>query len=135
MFHAIATTASKTRWEADRRLYALRRWLKRARRAAAYALDKLDKDDARQIAYDVQYQAGEFSLITLDESYVLSDAQELWQNHPALPHLVREACQRVASKWEDYTEVRSTCAEWALRLAGEYAKSEGIELAESDEAE
>lgn len=111
-------------------LYRLRSRLARYRLAYAYARGRMSPDQALSILWDCQHAAGSFCLISLDVSDVLEAARDRWEDHPELPGLCKSAASRVASKWDDYTEVRSSCEDWALDLVADYARGEGIALVE-----
>lgn len=123
-----AVRPNSIRWWINIELYRLQQHLSRWQRAWAYATDRMTKDQASQMAYDCQAPAGSFSLISLDVDGVLEDASNTYMDHPDLERLCAEAVQRVASKFDDYTEVRSSCSDWALDLVVQYAKQEGVEL-------
>jgi hypothetical protein len=114
------------RWRLE---YKLRRWA----RAWHYARGTLSKDAASQVRWDCQDAAEDYTLISLSVADVYDNALERWEDHPDLRGLCAEAAGRVASKFDDYTEVRSSCTDWALELVGDYAESCGITLAEIEE--
>lgn len=115
------------------KLYRAQKTLARWRRALGYATGRISADDASQARYDLQHAAGEYSLIELHVSDVIEEAGEIFEPNPELDQLCADAVRRVANKWDDYTEVRSSCHDWALDLVREYAKRDGIRLVEIED--
>jgi len=108
--------------------------VRRYRRALAYALARLDADQANEIIYDCHAAAGWYPLETLSINSCLQTALDCyWQHHPELESLVRSACDRVASKWESNGHAADTAEDWALDLIAEYAQARGIQLTPSNE--
>ena len=101
----------------------------RYRRALAYALARLDADQANEIIYDCQAPAGWYPLETLSVDSCLQTARDVyWQDHPELESLVQSACARVSRKWEGSGHAADTAEDWALDLIGKYAQARGIQL-------
>lgn len=102
-----------------------RRW----RNAYRYARGRLDSDQAAQVIYDCRAVAGSYPLVTFSVEDVLDHAQDEYGEHPALPALAAWAADRVWQKWSgDDGETAGAAIDWAVRLVGDYAAEEGIEL-------
>lgn len=110
--------------------YRLRSRLSRWQEAYAYARGRMTPNQALSMLWECQHTAGTYCLVSLDSESVLEAARDRWNDHPALPGLCDSAASRVASKWEDHTEVRSSCEDWALDLVEDYARGEGVILTE-----
>ena len=136
-----ATTTPDQRSLGDRLgyRYRLARWelrtrVRRLRNAAAYASGRLSEDQASQIIHDCQSVAGWWPLATFSTDGVLEQALDLYEDHPALPHLVREACEHVARKWAgDSGEIAGAAEDWALDLIERYARDDGVDLKPREE--
>jgi hypothetical protein len=121
--------------EASRWYWTWRHRVKRWQRALAYAFDRMDADTARSIAYDCEMPAGWFPLVTLTTDDVLTDAQSVYQEHPALQNLCADAASYVAGKWNSPGHELEAAREWALEKVKEYAEEQDIELIDVDSEE
>ncbi|MEK8121631.1 hypothetical protein WOB59_00480 [Methylocystis sp. IM4] len=105
------------------------RWrLARLRRGLLYGVDRLSTDDAQRVLFDCQSPAGWHPLLTLTLADVLEEARETFEDHPALPRLVNDACGRVADKWQNYGDELYEARRWAMNLVKAYADDENIAL-------
>jgi hypothetical protein len=109
--------------------YRLRSKIQRYRLAIAYALDRIDPNQANEIICDCQPAAGWFPLETFSVEVCLQMALDCyWQDHPDLKSLVQSACERVASKWSSDGHATDVAEDWALDLVGDFARARGIDL-------
>ena len=109
--------------------WRLRSKLRRCRLALAYALNRVDTDQANEIICDCQAAAGWYPLETFSVDNCLQTALDCyWEPHPELEGLVHSACARVASKWEANGHAADAAEDWALDLVGEFAQSRGTTL-------
>ena len=98
----------------------------------AYARGTLTEEDAAWMRYQLKEVAGEYPLETLYRDQVLEDAVERWGNNPALPNLVRDACDHVGRKWTSDGNLSSAAKDWAFDEIVKYAESDKIELLEQE---
>src|SRR6516165_9532910 len=90
-------------------------------RALAYFTDRLSTDDAQSIMLDCYSPAGWHPLLVLTVEDTLEQARETFADHPDLPRLIADGCERVGSKWESYNDDLYTARSWAIELAEGYA--------------
>jgi hypothetical protein len=118
--------------EASRRYWTWRYRGQRLRRALSYACNRMDTETARRIAYDCEMPAGWFPLVTLTTDDVLTDAQSIYREHPALESLCADAASYVANKWNSPGHELEAAREWALEKVKEFAEQQQVELIELD---
>jgi hypothetical protein len=106
---------------------------KRLARAWRYFTGRLSADAAQSIMSDCERHAGWHPLLTLCVEDVLAEARETFADHPALPRLIADGCERVGGKWESYNDDLYHPRERAIELAQKYAVDEGITLIRLDE--
>jgi len=118
----------------NRALARYRTTTARAGLAWRYFRRTMTAEDAYSLAYDCQEVAGDWALASFDLQSTIEEARERWEDHPELPRLCRDACERVASKWSgDDGNLRHAAMDWALDLVADHAKSEGIALTSCQE--
>jgi hypothetical protein len=113
--------------------YRAKERAKRLHRAWCYFRDRLSADDAQSIMLDCYSPAGWHPLLVLTVEDTLEQARETFADHPDLPRLIADGCERVGSKWESYNDDLYTARSWAIELAEGYAVVEGITLIRLDE--
>ena len=108
--------------------YRLSKTFERLQRAVQYGTGRLSADNAQHIMLDCRFDAGWHPLLILDVQETLTEARELFTDHPALPHLIAAACSRVASKWEGDGANSHEARRWAIEIAEDYAAHTNIRL-------
>ncbi|WP_163312082.1 hypothetical protein, partial [Enterobacter cloacae] len=71
---------------------------------------------------------GAFPRESIEVERVLSDAREIYEDHPDLPVWAHDACERVYGKWSSDGDLASGARDWALNLIVEYAQADGVVL-------
>lgn len=102
--------------------------LKRFCRARCYATGTLSADEAQTMIVECQDQAGWYPLMILTVEDTLERAREMFADHPELPRLIGEGCEKVGRKWENYGDEAEHAIRWAIDNAEEYAANEGVIL-------
>jgi hypothetical protein len=128
MFDFIERSYSAVASRLDRWRYRVKTRAKRLSRAWRYFADRLNADDAQSIMLDCERPAGWHPLLTLCVEDVLAEARETFADHPELPRLIADGCERVGGKWASYNDDLYHARERAIELAQEYAVNEGITL-------
>ncbi len=105
----------------------------RQKLAEAYMLGTLTYDQARWLSYELEKQLGWAALVTLTDEDVMEsigDAFVIPNNlrDGQLGDWVHDAVRKVASKWESPGHEWEGALEWAIELAVEYAKQDGVVL-------
>jgi hypothetical protein len=100
----------------------------RLSRAWSYFTGRLSADDAQSILLDCYSPAGWHPLLVLTVEDTLEQARETFADHPDLPRLIADGCERVGSKWESYNDDLHMARSWAIEIAEDYAAQEGITL-------
>jgi hypothetical protein len=113
--------------------YRARNRAQRLSRAWSYFRGRLGADDAQRILLDCESPAGWHPLLVLTVEDTLEQARETFADHPDLPRLIADGCERVGDKWESYNDELYEARRWAIDLAEHYAAREGIELVRLDE--
>ncbi len=108
--------------------YRLSKTFDRLQRAVQYGTGRLSAHNAQHIMLDCRFDAGWHPLLILDVQETLTEARELFTDHPALPHLIAAACSRVASKWERDGANSHEARRWAIEIAEDYAAQTNIRL-------
>jgi hypothetical protein len=118
----------------------LNRWCYRANdrarrlhRAWNYFTDRLSADEARTVMLDCERPAGWHPLLMLTVGEALEQAREAFADHPDLRRLITDGCARVGHKWESYNDDLYNARCWAIDIAEQYARDEGITLVLLDE--
>ncbi len=124
----IAATSRLDLWR-----YRLTARAQRLSRARGYFTGRLSADDAQWIMFECQRPAGCHPLLTLTVKHTLEQARETFADHPELPRLIADGCERVGDKWESHNDDLYEARRWAIALAEEYAANEGIKLVRLDE--
>jgi hypothetical protein len=125
---SVASRLDLWRWRTKdraRRLY----------RAWRYFTDHLSADDAQTVMLDCRYAAGWHPLLTLTVEDTLEQARETFADHPELPRLIADGCERVGDKWESHNDDLYHAQHWVIELAEEYAAQDGIELVRLDDSD
>jgi hypothetical protein len=107
---------------------------RRLYRAWCYFTDRFSADDAQWIMFDCRNAAGCHPLLILTVEDTLKQARETFVDHPKLPRLIADGCERVGDKWESHNDDLYHAQHWAIELAEEYAAQEGIKLVRLDES-
>jgi len=100
----------------------------RLSRAWHYFTDSLTEDDAQTIMIDCERPAGWHPLLVLTVEDTLEQARETFADHPDLPRLIADGCERVGNKWECHNDDLYLARSWAIEVAEDYAAQEGITL-------
>ena len=108
--------------------YRVSKTFERFQRAVQYATGRLSADNAQHIMLECCFDAGWHPLQILDVQKTLTEAREIFTDHPALPHLIAAACSRVASKWEGNGDDSHEACRWAIEIAEDYAARTNIKL-------
>src|SRR5258708_4062260 len=90
-------------------------------------------DDAQTIILDCRRPAGWFPLLVLCDDDVLEQARTIYADHSELPRLIADSCARVEPKSESHNGELDMAARWAIDLAEDYARVQGIQLTLRDE--
>lgn len=107
--------------------------IRRASCAHEYLMGTVGAEDTQRMILDLERRAGWYQLMTLDVEHVIEDAAERWQPHPHLRRLVEDACERIASKWENGGDTYFEARQWALDKVEEYAREDGIALVPTED--
>ena len=113
--------------------YRAKERAKRLHRAWCYFRDSLSADDAQSILLDCYSPAGWHPLLVLSVEDTLEQARETFADHPDLPRLIADGCERVGNKWESHNDDLYMARNWAIEIAEDYAAQEGITLPLLDE--
>jgi hypothetical protein len=122
LFHAIRRSPFRTHAR-----------ITRYRRSLHYALGTLSVDEAQQILIDCEYPAGWHPILTLTVEDTLEQALEDLVDHPELRRLIADGCARVGRKLVTHGDELYEARRWAVDLAQEYARDEGITLVRRDD--
>jgi hypothetical protein len=117
----------------DLRCYRAKDRARRLCRAWGYITGRLSANDAQWIMFECERPAGCHPLLTLTVEDTLEQARETLADHPELPRLIADGCERVGHKWESYNDDLYHARQWAIDLAQDYAANEGITLVRLDE--
>jgi hypothetical protein len=128
MFDVIERSWSAAASRLDLWRYRIETHAKRLARAWCYFTGRLSVDDAQTVLLDCRYVAGWHPLLTLCVEDVLAEARETFADHPELPRLIADGCERVGDKWESHGDELYNARRWAIELAEGYAANEGITL-------
>jgi hypothetical protein len=109
-------------------LHRLHRTLRRTGLAYRFARGTLDRNTARDIVVLCEPIAGWYPPITLDSDDALALARPIYEDHPAIPRLIDQACATVASKWIDDMDANLAATRWAIDLIRDYAEAETVLL-------
>ena len=100
----------------------------RLSRAWFYFTDRLSADDAQSILLDCYSPAGWHPLVILTVEDTIEQARETFADHPDLPQLIANGCERVGNKWECHNDDLYMARSWAIEIAEDYAAQQGITL-------
>ncbi len=109
-------------------VYRISTTLKRIKRALEYAFGTLSADHAQDMLLDCCDGAGWFPILILDAQETLCEARLKYQDHPALPGLIKAACARVSHRWEDLSSALHEARSWTIQCAEETARANNIQL-------
>jgi hypothetical protein len=108
---------------------------RRLHRAWSYFTDRLSADDARAVMLDCERPAGWHPLLILTVDEALEQAHETFADHSDLRRLIADGCARVGHKWESYNDDLYNARSWAIDVAEQYARDEGIALVRLDKGD
>jgi hypothetical protein len=115
--------------------YRAKNRAKRLSRAWRYFMGRLSANDAQWIMFECERPAGYHPLLTLTVEETLAQARETFADHPELPRLIADGCERIGGKWDSHNDDLWEARRWAIELAEEYAAREGIALVRLDEGD
>jgi hypothetical protein len=81
---------------------------------------------------DCERPAGWHPLLILTVDEALEQAREAFADHPDLRRLIADGCARVGHKWESYNDDLYNARCWAIDVAEQHARDEGITLVRLD---
>jgi hypothetical protein len=97
-------------------------------RAWRYCIGCPTAEDAQTIMLDCRRPAGGYPLLLLYDGDVLEQARVIYTDHAELPRLIADGCARVEEKWESHNGELDMATCWAIELAEDYARVNGIKL-------
>lgn len=92
----------------------------------------LTRGDAGTLVYDAEGLAGIAVLASIDVEGTLSTAHDRFRDHPDMEGYIADGVARVRSKWEGNGDMVGHAENWAIEIAIEYAKQDGVTFVELD---